>query len=168
MTLAPELPVPAGTQEEPRWLTDDEMAAWLPLIRLVQELPHALDRKLREEVGISHAYYSMLAMLSEQPDRTLSMGALARLSGTTPSRLSHAVDVLEERGWVCRSRSGGDRRIQRARLTDEGMATLEAIAPGHVRQVRELVFDRIDAEQVRALREVAVTVLDALGVEPRP
>ena len=170
MTLAPVAPgtvdphdVTRADAAPTRWLDDDEMAAWLPLIRVMQELPHALDRTLREEVGISHAYYSMLAMLSEAPDRTLGMGELARVSGTTPSRLSHAVDVLEKRGWVSRCRDGADRRTQRARLTDEGLAMLVEIAPTHVRQVRELVFDRLDPDQVRTLRDISTTVLDALG-----
>ncbi len=158
------VPVAPTRSHETRWLDDEEMAAWLPLIRMMQELPHALDKALREEVGISHAYYSMLAMLSEAPGRTLGMGELARLSGATPSRLSHAVDVLERRGWVQRCRDGADRRTQRARLTDDGMALLESIAPAHVRQVRDLVFDRLDRDQIRTVREVSTSVLEALGL----
>ncbi|WP_278258076.1 hypothetical protein [Nocardioides convexus] len=56
------------------WLDEEEMAAWLPLIRIVQALPQALDKRLREEAGIPHNYYGMLATLSARPDRTLTMG----------------------------------------------------------------------------------------------
>ena len=73
------------TAVEPRWLDDQEMATWLPLIRLLYQLPQALDRQLREEMGISHTWYSMLAVLSAAPDRTLSMGELSRLSMASPS-----------------------------------------------------------------------------------
>lgn len=149
---------------ETRWLDDQEMAAWLPLVRLVQVLPHALDRRLREEVGISHAYYSMLAMLSEAPGRTLGMGELARQTGTTPSRLSHAVTALEARGWVVRRPCPTDRRVQHATLTDAGFAVLEEVAPRHVAQVRELVFDQLTRAQVAELARIGERLL--AGLEP--
>jgi DNA-binding MarR family transcriptional regulator len=158
--------VPAGPH--PRRLDDREMAAWVPLIRLVHMLPHALDKKLREEVGISHAYYAMLVNLAGQPDRTLSMGELARLTGTSPSRLSHAISVLEKRGWVRRRPCETDRRIQYATLTDDGVAVLRRIAPTHVAQVRRLVFERLDDEQVEQLRVIGTTLLEGLeGLDVR-
>ena len=109
-----------------QWLDEDEMAAWLPLIRIVHALPQALDKKLREEVGIPHNYYGMLATLSSQPDRTLTMGDLARLTASSPSRLSHAITALEQRGWVSRRQCGEDKRRQFVTLTDDGLATPES------------------------------------------
>ncbi|MCR1781177.1 MarR family transcriptional regulator [Nocardioides carbamazepini] len=156
----------ATAPAEPRWLDEEEMAAWLPFIRVVQELPQAIDRRLREEAGITHTYYAMLANLSAVPDRALSMGELARLTTTSPSRLTHAIAVLEERGWVTKRDCPHDRRSQYAVLTDEGQALLERIAPGHVAQVRELVFDRLAPHQVRALAEITTALVgptDALG-----
>lgn len=148
--------------EEPRWLDEAEMAAWLPLTRVVYLLPQALDRQLRVESGISHTYYQMLALLSAQPERTTSMGELARLTTTSPSRLSHAVGGLEKRGWMERFPCPGDRRIQYVRLTDTGFAELERIAPGHVAEVRRVLFDRLSREQVEQLREIGETLRDAL------
>lgn len=148
--------------ETTRWLDDEERAAWLPLVRLVQVLPYELDAQMRAEAGISHAYYSMLALLSMAPGTTMSMGELARSTGTTPSRLSHAVDVLEQRGWVLRTRCSSDRRVQHARLSVAGQALLEQTAPGHVARVRELVFDRLDRDQIRALARIASAVLEGI------
>jgi DNA-binding MarR family transcriptional regulator len=147
---------------EPLWLDDQEMATWLPLIRLLYLLPQALDRQLREEVGISHTWYSMLAVLSAAPDRTLSMGELSRLSMASPSRLTHAIDTMAKRGWVTRRPCPTDKRSQFAILTDEGFAVLEAIAPSHVAEVRRLVFDRLDRTQVEQLRRIGQTLLDGL------
>ncbi|MBM0126622.1 MarR family winged helix-turn-helix transcriptional regulator [Pimelobacter simplex] len=144
---------------EPRWLDEEEMAAWLPLIRFVQELPQAIDRRLREEAGLTHTYYAMLANLAAAPDRMLTMGELARLTATSPSRLTHAIAVLEQRGWVTKAHCPNDRRSQFAVLTDEGQALLERIAPGHVAQVRDLVFDRLTPEQVRSLADIAAALV---------
>ena len=95
---------------EPRWLDEAEMAAWLPLVRLVTLLPQRLDGQLREDAGIGHVYYQILAMLSQARDQHLRMSELAGLTAISPSRLSHAVAALEDRGWVTRCPAATDRR----------------------------------------------------------
>lgn len=147
---------------DPRWLDDREMAAWMPLIKLIHLLPQALDRQLRDEVGIGHSYYSMLATLSDATERTMPMGELARYTATSPSRLSHAISVMEERGWVERRPSPSDRRIQYATLTPAGLEVLRKVAPSHVAEVRRLIFDRLTPEQVDQLRDLGATLLDGL------
>jgi DNA-binding MarR family transcriptional regulator len=146
----------------PHWLTEEEMAAWLPFVRMVTLLPQALDRQLREDAGIGHVYYQILAMLSAAPDAQLRMSELSRLTGTSPSRLSHAVSALEGRGWVARCPAERDGRGQVTRLTGEGRGQLERTAPGHVAEVRRRVFDRLQPEQVAQLREIAGALLQAL------
>lgn len=147
---------------EPRWLTKPELDTWLNLTRLLLLLPTALDRQLRDDTGIPHAYYQILAILSGQPDRSMRMTELARITGTTPSRLSHAVTSLEQRGWVERLACPTDKRGQIARLTDVGMSTLEAAAPGHVEEVRRLIFDRLGEDDVTQLRAITDKLLTGL------
>ena len=153
-------------EAEPRWLSPVELDAWIALTQLLMLLPAAMDRQLREDAGIPHAYYQILAMLSDRPDRSVRMTDLARLVGTTPSRLSHAVASLEQRGWVRRSSCVTDRRGQIARLTDAGMDVLRATAPGHVDEVRRLVFDRLSADEVSQLRAIVAKILPGLAVGP--
>ena len=143
------------TDAEPRWLSDEEMATWLPLVRFVHLLPQALDRQLREEAGISHVYYQILAMLSGAPEGRLRMSELAGLTSTSTSRLSHAVAALEERGWVVRTSCATDRRGQLAELTESGRRELERTAPGHVTEVRRRVFDVLSDDEVAQLRALA-------------
>jgi DNA-binding MarR family transcriptional regulator len=154
--------VTVSTTAEPRWLDEEEMAAWLALVRVVTLLPQALDRQLREDAGISHVYYQILAMLSAAPEGSLRMSELARLTGVSPSRLSHAVGSLESRGWVARATCAEDGRGQLAVLTGEGRAVLERTAPGHVAEVRRLVYDRLTTDQVAQLRTLASVIADAL------
>ena len=143
------------TDEQPRWLSSEEMATWLALVRFVHLLPQQLDKQLREEAGISHVYYQILAMLSEAPEGRMRMSELARLTSTSTSRLSHAVAALEERGWVARASCETDRRGQLAELTPAGRRMLEQTAPGHVAEVRRRVFDVLDDGELAQLRALA-------------
>ena len=146
----------------PRWLSDEEMAAWLPLVHLVNLLPQALDRQLREEAGLPHVHYQVLALLSAAPEQALRMSDLARATAMSLSRLSHAVSGLQERGWVERRPCPADRRGQVAVLTDGGRELLRAVAPGHVAEVRRLVVDALSAEELAQLRAISEKLLARL------
>jgi DNA-binding MarR family transcriptional regulator len=164
---------PVDADVEPRWLDGTEMRAWRGLLQVLQLLPLALDRQLQAEAGIPHAYYSILAVLSESPGRTMRMSVLAARTAISQSRLSHSVARLEERGWVTRTSCPSDRRGAMAVLTEEGQAALAAAAPGHVAEVRRRVFDLLTDEQVRALAEVADALAGGLSEQvcptaPRP
>ena len=152
---------PAASAEQPRWLTSTERDAWMNLVQLLMLMPTALDQQLREDAGITHAYYQILAALSGEPDRSIRMTRLARLTGTTTTRLSHAVTTLEQRGWVERHPCPDDKRGQIAQLTDAGMAVLRAAAPGHVTEVRRLIFDQLTAQDVRHLRDITAKLVAA-------
>ena len=149
------------------WLDDDEQQAWRAFLAFVARLDDDLDRQLQRDAGMPHAYYQVLAMLSEAPDRTLRMSDLARITLSSPSRLSHAVARLEENGWVRRERHPTDRRGALAVLTDLGFEALRRAAPGHVAAVRAALFDRLTPDQVRQLRSLFSTLTDESGVAAR-
>ena len=144
-----------------RWLDDTEQRTWRAFLATIELLNAALDRQLQRDAGMTQGTYVVLAMLSEAPDRSLRMTDLAN---STPSRLSHAMARLEERGWVTRCRAAADGRGTVATLTDAGWEVVVATAPGHVAAVREHLFDRLTADQVRVLGEVCDAVL--AGLDP--
>jgi DNA-binding MarR family transcriptional regulator len=154
----------AFVSDETRWLDAEEQRAWRAYLTATRGLGDTLDRELQRDSGLPHAYYEILVRLSEAPDRALRMSSLAESSNSSRSRLSHAVARLEEAGWVERRDCPTDRRGQVAVLTDKGFAALEAAAPGHVRGVREHLFDRLTPEQVRQLREICEAIAEPLGV----
>jgi DNA-binding MarR family transcriptional regulator len=147
-----------------RWLDETEQRTWRSFLATSELLYAALDRQLQRDAGMTHGTYVVLAMLSEAPDRSLRMTDLARLANSTPSRLSHAMARLEERGWVTRCRAEADGRGTVATLTDAGWEVVAATAPGHVSAVREHLFDRLTPEQVRALGGICDAVL--AGLDP--
>ncbi|MEU4383240.1 MarR family transcriptional regulator [Micromonospora echinofusca] len=141
-----------------RWLDPDEQRTWRAYLTASRALMEALDRELQRDAGMPHAYYEILVRLSEAPQRRLRMSELAQVSGSSRSRLSHAVARLEAEGWVRREECPTDRRGQIAVLTDEGFATLAAAAPGHVEGVRRHLFDALTPTQVDQLRRISETL----------
>ncbi len=148
-----------------RWLDDDEMAAWVRLAAVLELLPGVLDSQLRRDADLTHFEYFVLAMLSEAPERTLRMTALAARTNATLPRLSHVIRRLEERGLVERFPCPQDGRATNARLTEDGWAKVVATAPGHVGTVRANVIDALTREQVHELSEIAGAILQR--VDPK-
>lgn len=146
------------------WLDAREREAWVRLASLVQLLPGVLETQLRRDAELTHFEYWVLAMLSEAPDRTLRMTALAERTSATLSRLSHVVSRMEDRGLVERVPCEQDRRATNAVLTDVGWRKLVDTAPGHVETVREYVFDALTPRQVEQLTEITEAIL--LRVDP--
>ena len=143
-----------------RWLDDDEQAAWVRLAAVVEVLPGVLEAQLRRDSGLTHFEYWVLAMLSEAPERTLRMTALASRTSATLSRLSHVVTRLESRGLLERFPCPEDRRATNAQLTPAGWDLVVASAPGHLETVRTYVVDALTPRQITQLTAIAGAILD--------
>jgi DNA-binding MarR family transcriptional regulator len=147
---------------ETRWLSEDEQCTWRAFLTAMRLLTDQLDRELQHDANIPHTYYEILVALSEAPGRRLRMNQLAEVCQSSRSRLSHAVNRLEEAGWVRREACPTDKRGALAVMTDEGFAAIEAAAPGHVEGVRRHVFDVLSPEQIRQLGEISTAIRDGL------
>jgi DNA-binding MarR family transcriptional regulator len=162
----------AGPDEQPRWLSAAEQAAWRSFVAVLFRLPAALDQQLQRDADITHFEYMVLSSLSEALDRTLRMSDLAAMSSGSLSRLSHVVSRLERRGWVRREPCPGDGRYINAVLTEDGWAKIVQIAPGHVEAVRRLLIDVLTPEQLSELGAASERVLKSLELPaagvPRP
>ncbi|MGW2523042.1 MarR family winged helix-turn-helix transcriptional regulator [Streptomyces sp. NPDC001617] len=153
------------SDDEPRWLNTDENDAWLALARTLMRLPAALDTQLQRDQGITHFEYQVLAGLSMSPEHNLRMSELALFADGSLSRLSHVVKRLERRGWVYRTPDPDDGRYTRAFLTDDGWQKVVEAAPGHVAEVRRLVFDPLTKAQQKQLRDIGRRITQAIGAE---
>ena len=122
----------------------------------------ALDAFTGADADLSHFEYFLLAMLSESPERTLRMTALAVRTNATLPRLSHVVRRLEDRGLVERFPCPEDGRATNARLTEDGWAKVVETAPGHVATVREHVIDALTPKQTAQLADIAGAILERI------
>ena len=137
--------------EGTRWLNEDEQRTWRSFLEATRLLLERLEAQLQRDAGMPVSYYQVLVHLSEAPGQALRMSELAKETGSSRSRLSHAMARLEAAGWAERRSSTADGRGEVAVLTTRGLAALEEAAPGHVTAVRESLFDALSPRQVREL-----------------
>ena len=152
MTVADELP---ADEHAGLWLTPDQLASWLSVVRLITRLPWAMDAQLQRDSGLSMIEYQTMAMLGEAPQWTIRMSDLAERTSSSLSRLSHLVTRLETRGYVRREADPADGRFTNAILLPAGVRKMESAAPAHVAYVRQLVIDNLSPERLRRLGQDA-------------
>jgi DNA-binding MarR family transcriptional regulator len=76
--------------------------------------------------------------------------------------LSRILNRLEQRGLVRREPDPTDGRFTNAILTDQGLQTIAAAAPGHIAHVRSIVIDVLSPEQLRRLGRDADRILSRI------
>ena len=135
---------------EPRWLSETEQQAWRALLVLTNRGMPELERRLKEH-DLLAAHYMIFVTLSEAPDGTMRLSDLADAANLSQSRLTHRLRNLIKSGDVVIDQDPDDGRSKFATLTKGGRARLKALAPLHVKDVRELVFDHLDPEDTEAL-----------------
>lgn len=150
-----------------RWLSEAEIDTWLKFRAVVELYPGLLDAQLRRDSHLTHMEYQVLAMLSEVPDRTLRMTALANRTNSSLTRMSHVVTRLEQRGVLARRACASDGRATNVTLSDEGHALLVSAAPGHVTQVRESFLDALSVDQLGQLDAICSSILDRIDPEAK-
>jgi DNA-binding MarR family transcriptional regulator len=146
----------------PRWLSGEEEVAWRALAKVIVTLPWALECQLQQGAGLSFLEYHVLARLSEDPQHTLRMSELAKLTDASLSRLSHLMKRMELRDLVRREADPADGRFTNAIMTSAGYKLLVASAPGHVARVRSLVIDALSPAELRRLHGTSERLLARL------
>jgi DNA-binding MarR family transcriptional regulator len=133
---------------------------------LAQEIMDLIPRVMRsfssivrsDEDHLDPAQIRLLGMLSRGP---CNLSEIARQHSVSLPTVSKSVSLMEDRGWVSRSRSKQDRRVVLLSLTPDGeraweqitaalqakiQARLSTLSPGEIAQLRsglavlELVF----------------------------
>ena len=153
--------------EEPQWLDEEELEAFMSLMAVNIRLTAVLDAQLREDAGLSFFDYTVMSRLSEASEHRMRMRELAIPANGSLSRLSQVVTRLEKKGWVERFPDPNDERTTFAKLTDAGWDKVVASAPGHARQARAVVADKLTRSQIRTMTQVNNRILKAIEEDPR-
>ena len=135
------------------WLDTTQQQQWRALLTGTSALFAALNHDLETGTDLTLNEYEVLVRLSEEPNRTLRMSALAEELVHSRSRVTHTIRRMEERGLVVRESCIADGRGVNCTLTDAGEAALVAAAPRHVTSVRRHLVDVLTPEQLVVLGE---------------
>jgi DNA-binding MarR family transcriptional regulator len=134
-------------------LDERELGAWRGMLATHSRVIAALDEELEREHGLALGSYEVLLHLTEAPEHSLRMGALADQLLLSRSGLTRLVDRLASRGLVERHSCDSDRRGTYARLTPAGKRLFDEARPTHLRGVREHFLGHLTAEDHDRLAE---------------
>jgi len=144
------------------WLTAREDHVWRTYLRMHAELLRHLNRQLQAESDLSAQDYEVLVHLSEAADGRLRAFELGVVVQWEKSRLSHHLSRMEKRGLIAREDCETDARGAYVVLSAAGRRAIEATAPGHVAEIRDVFLDALTPAQLDALGDIAEAVLARL------
>lgn len=122
----------------------------------------SLEKRLKQQVGLTLSEYNMLLLLSEAPEGRMRMGQLADAIVFSPSRLTYQVKVLSERGFVKRVKCSEDGRAWQTELTTEGRTMFRRASVIHAKGVKNLFTDAVTDEQLTLIHQVFGQVANTL------
>ncbi|OUE07348.1 Transcriptional regulator HosA [Clavibacter michiganensis] len=138
--------------------TPAELHVWREYLETAEAVRRTLASDFQSTSGISTGDYGVMLALSEAPEHRLRSSDLADVVGWERSRLSHHLRRMEERGLIRRDRDASDSRGAWITLTAEGATVFRSSSSSHLRLVREVFIDALDAEELEAARVVAAAL----------
>src|SRR3712207_3042262 len=143
---------------------EEGYAAWLDVFQANTLVARALEKRIKQELGLPLAGYEVLVRLAEVSEgERVRMQELARRVFLSKSGLSQLFARLERRGLVERRGDPENLRVTYAVLTEEGRETLERALPAFREEVEERIAGHLDKEELRSIRRAMGKVIRASG-----
>lgn len=140
----------------------DPAASDLPVHRMpghfIRRLQQVAVRLFAEAAGaqMTPVQYAALSAVAQRPGA--GQAALAALIGYDRATIGGVIDRLEQKGWIARSGSPEDRRLNLLALTAQGRAALDAATPA-VLAAQEKIFEPLDAQERAAFERMCLKLL---------
>jgi len=138
---------------------DHDRQVWETFSYAGDRVREALDRRVQNRAGMPPSYFELLIQLRYAPGGKLRMSGLASATGSKPSRITHAINRLEQAGWITRDSHPTDGRGSTATLTEEGIQAMDAARPEYTRTVREHVLAPLTPAEQHQLRVLCEKIL---------
>ena len=136
--------------------------SWGALLRAHAALVPVLDVRMRENSGLTLAWYDVLLELHAATGHRLRMSMLAENVTLSRTRVSRIVDELAAADLVCRENNPEDGRSSFAVLTPAGKSALKRAAPAYLAAIESTFARNLDTDELRQLR----LLLQKIGVPP--
>lgn len=144
------------------FLTGPEIRVMRMFNRATAAVLSRIDADMEEACDLPRTYFDLLWKLRRAPGSSMRLSQLAKLTASKPSRITHAVSVLERRGLVVRRSVAGDRRGAVAVLTGDGLALAESAAPAYAQGARRYFLELLDENDRELLTAILERVLEAV------
>ena len=151
--------------EDTPWLDDHQQRVWRLWLDVTNGLPALLNKQLARDTDLSLQDFEVLVSLSEAPDQSMRVVAMADAMHWERSRLSHQLTRMEKRGLVRRESCCTDGRGQLVRLSDAGWDAVVAAAPGHADTVRRVIFGGLNMDHLDELEKILNHIRDTMNEE---
>lgn len=132
--------------------------AWMT--RTVHRLYNVHAQRILDREGVTIAHWYYLRVLAERG--TLNQLELSKRVGIASTTAVTALDNLEKRGLVRRSRDANDRRKYFVSLTDEGRRLLDALMPD-IEDMFGASLTGISSDDMRTFWSVLHQIVDNLS-----
>ena len=131
---------------------DPERSVGLLIKRVGNSIVLQADRRLAE-LGLTHAQWVLLFKLGDADRGCGTVATLARELQTDAGAMTRALDRLEAKGLVRRTRSLDDRRVVQVELTEEGQRVAAKVPPVLAQVLNEHLtgFDHAEWQQLLGL-----------------
>ncbi len=131
-----------------------ESDAWVRLQRAADRMMNLLHQTLKP-YGVSPTQYNALRILRGAGPDGLPCGEVAARMINQDPDVTRLFDRMEKPGWIVRERSRTDRRVQLARITNEGLRVLESLEETIQRYHRETMghLTQTELQQLSRLLE---------------
>lgn len=117
-----------------------ELRLWLRLLTCTTMIESEIRRRLRQEFGVTLPRFDFLAQLDKTPEG-LVLGEVSRRLMVSAGNVTALAERLIADGYITRTASPHDRRVQIVRLTEEGRRRFRRMAKKHGSWVAALFAD---------------------------
>lgn len=131
-----------------------ELTAFARLMRAQTVLKRELEAEVLTPRGLTFNDFEALLHLSKAFENRLRRVDLVELLMLTPSGVTRLLDGLQEAGLVENVQCTDDARVTWARLTQEGLETVECVGASHTQRMRELFRGALGEDEVAQLSDL--------------
>lgn len=146
-------------------LGPQQLGTYFALMEAVSVLQHQVEQQLRAEGDLSYVQFQLLARLAHAHGQ-LTMTQLADGVVYSRSGLTYQAGLLEKAGLITRRPSPDDDRATLVTVTDDGLALVGRVLPGHVQVIRRLLFAPLTDDDLHHLGDIMTRVREHMRAQP--
>ena len=129
---------------------------FVALLKASDSLASEVDQLIKAN-GLTSAQYNVLRILRGAGPEGLPCNTIAERMISRDPDMTRLLDRMEKRDVISRERQKEDRRVVKARITDEGLKLLKKMdAP--IRELHKSQFGHMTSARLRTLMELLVEV----------